>query len=132
MRKIIILLLALMSFFSFSKNYEKKEDKKAGISSTVLVLKEGTENSYDFSFDYVMLGSMPRLRQLAGTAHKNGNKYIFQSSAGDRIEFSIKNNKVTVSGNFDRFVNGEYTYTSESTNDDYEAIEWIKENIMPE
>ncbi len=132
MRKIIILLLALMSFFSFSKNYEKKEDKKAGISSTVLVLKEGTENSYDFSFDYVMLGSMPRLRQLAGTAYKNGNKYIFQSSAGYQIEFSIKNNKVTVSGNFDRFVNGEYTYTSESTNDDYEAIEWIKENIMPE
>ena len=132
MRKIIILLLALMSFFSFSKNYEKKEDKKAGISSTVLVLKEGTENSYDFSFDYVMLGSMPRLRQLAGTAYKNGNKYILQSSAGYQIEFSIKNNKVTVSGNFDRFVNGEYTYTSESTNDDYEAIEWIKENIMPE
>ena len=96
------------------------------------MLIEGSENSYDFSFEYVMLGSMPKLRQLAGTAYKNGDKYIFKVSDGSGLEFSIKNNKVVVSGDFDRLVKGEYIYTSESTSEDSETIEWIKENIMPD
>ena len=133
MKKIVVLLLALMSFFTFSKNYERKEDKKGTGTSTInLVLIEGSENSYDFSFEYVMLGSMPKLRQLAGTAYKNGDKYIFKVSDGSGLEFSIKNNKVVVSGDFDRLVKGEYIYTSESTSEDSETIEWIKENIMPD
>ncbi len=129
MKKIIILLLALMSFFSFSKNYEKKEDKKAGISSVDLILREGQNNSYDFSFDYVLLGSMPKLRQSAGTAYKKGNKYVCEDLNGDRVTFDIQKNKVVVSSS-GYALSGDYSYMSESTDSDYEVIDWIMENEM--
>ena len=129
MKKIIILLLALMSFFSFSKNYEKKEDKKAGISSVDLILREGQNNSFDFSFDYVLLGSMPKLRQSAGTAYKKGNKYVCEDLNGDRVTFDIQKNKVVVSSS-GYALSGDYSYMSESTDSDYEVIDWIMENEM--
>ena len=129
MKKIIILLLALMSFFSFSKNYEKKEDKNAGISSVDLILREGQNNSFDFSFDYVLLGSMPKLRQSAGTAYKKGNKYVCEDLNGDRVTFDIQKNKVVVSSS-GYALSGDYSYMSESTDSDYEVIDWIMENEM--
>ena len=118
-----------MSFFSFSKNYEKKEDKKAGISSVDLILREGQDNSYDFSFDYVLLGSMPKLRQAAGTAYKKGNKYVCEDLNGSRVTFDIQKNKVVVSSN-GYALSGDYVYMSESTDSDYETIDWIMENEM--
>ena len=78
MRKTIILLLALMSFFSFLKNYEKAEYKKESVSSIYLILKEEKGNSYDFFFEYMIdTGSLlSKLRQAAGTVYKTCNKYV--------------------------------------------------------
>lgn len=127
MRKTIILLLALMSFFSFSKNYEKAEDRKEGVSSIYLILKEGKGNSYDFFFEYVIdTGSLlPKLRQAAGTAYKNGNKYVCKDLRGEQITFDIRKDQVVISGS--DYLEGVYNYLSESAKEDYETVEWALE-----
>ena len=127
MRKTIILLLALMSFFSFSKNYEKAEDKKEGVSSIYLILKEGKGNSYDFFFEYVIDAgsSRPKLRQAAGTEYKTGNKYVCKDLRGEQITFDIRKDQVIISGA--DYVKGVYNYLSESTKEDYETLEWALE-----
>ncbi len=125
MKKIVVLLLVLLSVFSFSRNFEKKENKKDGVSSVRLVIKE-EGNSYDFFMEFVEMGNMPRLRHVSGTAEKSGNKYVYTGEDGE-ITFDIQNKKVIVTSKsvFGYAIEGTYNFISNSTDKDYKDLEEI-------
>ena len=103
--------------------------KNSQLTSEQVNRFQGKYDGKDFSFDYVLLGSMPKLRQSAGTAYKKGNKYVCEDLNGDRVTFDIQKNKVVVSSSGNA-LSGDYSYMSESTDSDYEVIDWIMENEM--
>ena len=127
MKKIIVLLLVSLSIFSFSKNFEKKENQKEGTPEVLLILRENG-NSYDFSMDFVEMGNMPRLHQVAGTAEKVGNKYVYSGQIGE-ITFNVQNNKVIVASQsvFDYAINGSYNFISNSSEADYRDLDRLLE-----
>ena len=132
MKKIIILsLLVLLNIFSFSENFEKKENKKNGISSIELIIKENGD-SYDFSLDFAInkgIPSSPKLQYVAGTAMKVGNKYVYTDDDSN-ITFDIQNKKVIISSNhfFSYAIDGSYNFIANSTDDDYKYLYELMEN----
>ena len=126
MKKIIILCFLLLTVFGFSDVYEKKNVENV---ETELTLRKKDRESYDFLVDYVVdsYSDRPKLRQIAGTAVKEGNSYVYVTDYNGKLIFNIKKDSVLVKtvgvGSENIFISGTYKFKSKLTNEDSEFLD---------